>query len=75
MITVKVIWQSTGKPAEGRKVSLGFNALFSGGVTNSEYTDRNGEAHFNAENGEGQVFVDGSTKHKGYLSGRVVVYI
>lgn len=75
MITVKVVWQSTGKPAEGRKVSLGFNALFSGGVTNSEYTDRNGEAHFNSENGDGQVFVDGSTKHKGYLSGRIVVYI
>jgi hypothetical protein len=75
MITVKVIWQSSGKPAEGRKVSLGFNALLSGGVTNNEYTNGNGEAHFNTENGEGQVFVDGSTKHKGYLSGRVVVNI
>lgn len=75
MITVKVIWQSTGKPAEGRKVSLGFNAFFSGGVTNNEYTDRNGEAHFDSNNGDGQVYVDGSTKHKGYLSGRIIVYI
>ena len=75
MITVKVVRQSSGKPEAGRKVSLGFNALLSGGVTNSEYTDSNGEAHFNSENGDGQVYVDGSTKHKGYLSGRIVVYI
>lgn len=75
MITVKVIWQSNGKPAEGKKVALGFNALFSGGVTHGEYTDRNGEAHFNSQNGDGNVYVDGSTRHKGYLSGRIVVYI
>ena len=75
MITVKVIRQDTGKPAEGRKVSLGFNALFSGGVTNSEYTDSNGEAHFDSGNGDGQVYVDGVIKHKGYLSGRIVIYI
>lgn len=75
MITVKVIRQSSGKPAEGKKVSLGFNALFSGGVTRSQYTDRNGEAHFDNNNGDGKVFVDGSTKHEGYLSGRIVIYI
>lgn len=75
MITVKVIWQSTGKPAEGRKVALGFSGLFTGGVTRSEYTDRNGEAHFDSDNGEGEVYVDGSTRHRGYLSGRIVVYI
>lgn len=74
MITVKVIRQSSGKPAEGKKVSLGFSSL-GRGVTHSEWTDRNGEAHFDAKNGDGKVFVDGSTKHTGYLSGRIVVYI
>ena len=74
MITVKVIYQSTGKPAENRKVALGFSSFFRG-VTSYEYTDSNGEAHFEADNGDGEVYVDGSTRHKGYLSGRVVVYI
>ncbi len=74
MITVKVIYQSSGKPAEGKKVALGFSGLLRG-VTSGEYTDRNGEAHFDADNGEGEVYVGGRTKHKGYLSGRIVVYI
>lgn len=73
MITVKVVRQSSGKPAEGVEVSLGFG--FGRGVTNRERTDKNGEAHFDADNGEGKVYVDGSQKHSGYLSGRVVVYI
>ncbi|MGE0885804.1 MAG: hypothetical protein AB7P14_19880 [Blastocatellales bacterium] len=75
MITVKVCHASTGKPASDKKVALGIDELFRGGVTSSEYTDSNGEAHFDVEPGEGRVFVDGSTKHKGYLKGRIVVYI
>lgn len=75
MITVKVIRQSSGQPAEGKKVALGFTALLSGGVTDTKFTDRNGEAHFDTKNGDGKVFVDGLTKHTGYLSGRIVVYI
>ncbi len=74
MITVKVIYQSSGKPAEGKKVALGFSSLLRG-VTSGEYTDRNGEAYFEADNGDGEVYVGGSKKHKGYLSGRIVVYI
>ena len=74
MITVKVVYQSTGKPAEGRKVALGFSSFFRG-VTSSEYTDSGGEAHFEADNGDGEVYVDGATKYKGRLAGRVVVYI
>ena len=75
MITVKVIRQSDGKPAKDRKVALGFNGIFTGGVTKTQYTDSNGEAHFEADNGNGKVFVDGSSKHEGYLSGRIVIYI
>ena len=73
MITVKVVRQSSGNPAVGEEVSLGFG--FGRGVTGRERTDSNGEAHFDADNGEGEVYVNGSQKHKGYLSGRVVVYI
>jgi hypothetical protein len=68
------IYQSSGKPAEGKKVALGFSSLLRG-VTSGEYTDRHGEAHFNADNGNGKVYVPGTTRHEGYLSGRVVVYI
>ncbi len=75
MITVKVVYQSSGKPAEGRKVALYVSRLLSGGVTDSQYTDSNGEAHFDIESTDGEVYVDGSTKHKGRLAGRIVVYI
>jgi len=75
MVTVKVVYQSTGKSAEGRKVSLYVREVFAGGVTPSQYTDSNGEAHFDIESTEGEVYVDGSTKHKGRLAGRIVVYI
>ncbi len=75
MITVKVIRQSSGQPAEGKKVALGFSAILGRGVTETKFTDRNGEVHCDTKNGDGKVFVDGSTKHTGYLSGRIVVYI
>jgi len=75
MITIKVLYQSSGKTAEGRKVVLSVSRLFSGGVTPSQYTDSNGEAHFDIESTDGEVYVDGSTKHKGRLAGRIVVYI
>lgn len=74
MITVKVIRQSSGQPVQGVAVSLGFDG-FSRGVTNRQNTDRNGEAHFTADNGNGQVYIDGRTRQRGYLSGRMVVYI
>lgn len=75
MITVKVVYQSTGKPAEGRKVAVSVNKLLSGGVTSPQYTDSNGEAHFDIDSTDGEVYVDGSTRLKGRLAGRVVVYI
>jgi uncharacterized protein YfaS (alpha-2-macroglobulin family) len=74
MVTVKVVSKNSGKPIQGKKVSLGFDGLLRG-VTRSEYTDQNGEAHFEAKPGDGKVFVNGSTKFHGRLSGRVVVYI
>lgn len=75
MISVKVNRQSSRQPAEGKKVALGFTAILGRGVTETKFTDRNGEAHFDTKNGDGKIFVDGSTKHTGYLSGHIVVYI
>lgn len=75
MITVKVVYESSGKEAEGRKVALYVSRFMASGVTNSERTDSRGEAHFDVESCDGEVYVDGSTKYKGRLSGRVIVYI
>lgn len=75
MITVKVIHRSSGKPMKGKKVALGISSLFSGGVTHGEWTDSQGEARFDVKPNHGKVYVDGSKKYEGHLSGRVVVYI
>lgn len=71
MITVKVIHRSSGKPVKGKKVALKVPT----GVTDGEWTNSEGEAHFDVKPNHGKVFVDGSSKHEGHLSGRVVVYI
>jgi hypothetical protein len=75
MVTVKVIRQSSGDPVKGKKVALGIDAIFSGGVTNSQWTDSNGEAHFDVKPAQGKVFVEGSIEYEGHLSGQIVVYI
>lgn len=75
MVTVKVVYKSSGKPAEGKKVALYVSRFLASGVTDSQWTDSDGEAHFDVESTDGEVYVDGSTKHKGRLAGRVVVYI
>jgi hypothetical protein len=75
MITVKVVRRSSGNPVKGKKVALGIDAIFSGGVTKGEWTDSNGEAHFDVKPNHGKVFVDGSSEYEGYLSGRIVVYV
>lgn len=73
MVTVEVVSQSSRRPQKGARVMINFSALLRGHLT--EYTDSNGEAHFNADPGDGEVYVDGTTKHKGRLAGRVVVYV
>jgi len=75
VITVKVIHQSSGKPIKGKKVAVGISGLLSGGVTHGEWTDSNGEAHFDVRPNHGKVYVDGAKRYEGYLSGRVVVYV
>lgn len=71
MVTVKVVSKSSGNPVKGKKVALGMSS----GVTHGEWTNSDGEAHFDVKPNHGKVYVDGSKKHEGHLSGRVVVYI
>lgn len=73
MVSVKVVWQSSGSAADNQRVVLSFDGLR--GVTGSEITDRNGEAHFDAAPGSGKVIVNGTTRHHGRIEGRVIVYI
>ncbi|MDR1170161.1 MAG: hypothetical protein LBK97_04925 [Prevotellaceae bacterium] len=74
MFTVKVIESSTGKPAYYKKVAVGFNGIFRG-FSKDQYTDRNGEAHFSEDNGEGTIYVQGQRVYEGHIEGRKIVYI
>jgi hypothetical protein len=75
MITVKVYYRSSGKPASNKRIVLYVSRILASGVTDAQYTDANGEAHFDVESTEGEVFVDDVTKFKGRLAGRVVIYL
>ncbi|MDX6404266.1 MAG: hypothetical protein QOH70_1721 [Blastocatellia bacterium] len=75
MVTVRVISRSSGKRVKGKKVALGISGLLSGGVTHGEWTDSNGDAHFDVKPSNGKVFVSGTKEYEGHLSGRIVVYI
>ena len=74
MFTIKVLEESTGRPAYYKRVSIGFKGLFHG-FAKDQYTDKNGEAHFDYDNGEGTIYIDGKRNKECYLSGRIVVYI
>jgi hypothetical protein len=74
MFTVQVIERSTGKPAYYKRVSVGFNGLFRG-FSKDQYTDRNGEAHFSEDNGEGTIYVQGTKVYEGRIEGRKIVYL
>lgn len=75
MVSVKVCYKDSGKPAKGMKVAIGVDSFFSGGVTSSKWTDSDGEAHFDLDPCQGKIFVDGRTVYSGHLSGRKVVYV
>ena len=51
-----------------------FHGLLRGGTKNI-YTDRNGEAHFDYDNGRGTVYVNGRAIYDGEISGRKILYI
>lgn len=74
MFTVKVIERSTGRPVEYKKVGIIFDGLFKG-MTKDLYTDSDGEAHFDYDNGEGSIYISGEKVYEGRIEGRKVIYI
>jgi hypothetical protein len=74
MFTIQVIDSRDGKPAYYKKVAVGFKGLFKG-FTKDQYTDRNGETHFDYDNGEGTVYINGQKVYEGYIEGRKVIYL
>jgi hypothetical protein len=76
MVTVQVFSESTGKPEKDKRVAIGKNGLLSTGVTKTQYTDSNGEAHFDTDpTNDGEIFVDGREVHRGRVSGKMTVYV
>jgi len=74
MFTIQIIESKYGKPAYYKKVSVGFNGLLRG-FARDQYTDKNGEAHFSEDNGDGKIYIDGKVAYEGYISGRKIIYI
>jgi hypothetical protein len=74
MFTIQVIESCSGKPAYFKKVCVGFNGVFRG-FSKDQYTDRNGEAHFSEDNGEGTIYVQGQRVYEGRIEGRKIVYV
>ena len=74
MFTVKVVETSTGRQVKGSKVMVGFDVLLRG-FTKAEYTNSDGEVHFDNDNGTGTIYVDGKRVYEGRIEGRKVIYI
>ncbi len=70
MITICVHSKSSGNPIGSKKVFLSLGSTWLEELTNSC-----GEAHFKTDPRNGKVIVDGTTRHSGHLSGKVVVYV
>lgn len=74
--SVIVVQRKGGGYVQGAKVTLGFSGLFSGGVTDTVYTDSNGEAIISHSNtGETTVYVNGSDKGKMKAPGKKLIFI
>lgn len=57
MVSVRVYWIQSGNPAKSQKVSVGFDGFFRG-FSKTQYTDKNGECHFDNAPGNGTVYVN-----------------
>jgi hypothetical protein len=73
MLTIKVIERQSGRPMKREKVGICFSG-WTGGCTD-EWTDYEGDAHFDLNPGNGEVFFNGKSVYKGRIEGRVVVYV
>jgi len=74
MVSVTIIDRSSGHPLKNVKVGIAFTGFF-GGVTSDEWTDSNGEVHFDNDPGEGKIYVKGNEEFRGYISGNKIIYI
>lgn len=72
MVTIRVVSESTGKPVEGKKVTVFFDGLLRGWVEG--FTNARGEVDLEADPGSGKVVVGGKTVLRGPIRGRVTVY-
>ncbi len=74
MFTVKVFDEKSGEPACNKKVSVCFDGLLRG-FSKPQYTDREGEAHFIEDNGNGTIYIQGKVVYQGKIQGRKILYI
>jgi hypothetical protein len=74
MFTIQVIESTSGKPAYYKKVGVIFNG-WTRGCAKDQYTDKNGEAHFSEDNGNGTIYIQGSKVYEGKIEGRKIIYI
>ncbi len=74
MYTIQVFTKTDGKPEVGKKVQVFYKGFFNGN-TQEMKTDEKGEAHFDYDNGRGEVYVNGRRAYEGEICGRVIVYI
>lgn len=63
-----------GEPVQGSRVAIGFSG-FSGGVTNYEHNEDNGEVHFDIDPVKARSTLTVQPNTKDACAGRVVVYI
>jgi len=73
MFTIKVVSSTTGKAVNSKRVRVSFDGLR--GMSHEQFTDSNGEVHFNNDPGRGKVYVDHKSVFEGKIEGRIVLYI
>ncbi|MBK8370363.1 MAG: hypothetical protein IPL20_03095 [Saprospiraceae bacterium] len=74
MISVKVLSKNSGNPIKNQKVCIGFSGFWRG-FSSNEYTNQDGEVHFNNDPGEGTIYINGKNSYQGRLAGLKIVYI
>jgi hypothetical protein len=74
MVTICLYNQSSGKPVPSKKVHMDFGGEFFGSFLD-KYTDSRGEANFEISPRTGKVSVDNKERYKGYLNGKITVYV
>lgn len=74
MVTVQVVYKSSGKPAKGQKVTLSFDGLLRG-MSKPSYSNSRGMVNFDLTPGSGKIYVNGNSAYKGRIEGTTVVYI